>query len=152
MELIITKSGLNGADFEPITLVRVENFEPVTDLSAALAAVGNDEKALLAVVNSGLQDRIRETARNSATGWHTYALNADGEPTKEVNGPFEGTLLDSTVEEKLNGAILAFAKMDEAYTAGTTKTEKSQNRKNAKESARALLLGNPAFVAKLSAK
>ena len=146
METItITKSGINVVDLEPITLVKTVEFSPVADLASALAVLANDEAALLAVVNSGLMDRARETARAEASNWHTYKLDEQGEPTKEINGTFDGTLLEGEAEEKFSSLVLTFAKTMFGFGKGAGKDAK----RDAKDNARKFIQSNPAILAAL---
>ena len=66
----VTKSGLALPSFENVSLYKdVEKVSDVSSLEDALSRVGNDEKTLLAIIQSGLQETAKENARADSSGW-----------------------------------------------------------------------------------
>ena len=76
--------------------------------------------------------------RNDPTGWHAFKLDDEGEPTNELNGPFDGQVADS---KKVGNLVLSLAKSVFGFTQNMTKEEKRQT----KESAMDMVKSTPAI-------
>lgn len=139
MEMIkVQKTQFDLAQFDDVTLVKTGEFEPVTDVQGALARLGGDTAALNAVINAGLKAKAMQALRESADGWHTYKVDAEGETTEEVNGPFAGQLADIKV---VNGLVLSLSKSVFGFNKDMSKDQK----RAAKEQAKEFIKSNPAI-------
>lgn len=143
VEIKVQKSLTDLSTLDDVLLVKVGQFIPVSDPSEALARLGGDNAALAEVLNDGLKARAMQELRGNASGWHTFKLDSDGEPTNEVNGPFEGQVGDSG---KINALVSQIAKSVYGYEKGLSKEAKAA----AKESARNFIKGNESIRAGLS--
>lgn len=137
-DIRVQKSLTDLSTLEDILLVKPGKFMPVADAAEALARLGGDNAALAEVLNDGLEARAKQELRSNPGGWHTFKLDADGEPTTEVNGPFDGQVGDSA---KINGLVSQIAKSVYGYEKSMTKEQKQA----AKESARTFIKGNQAI-------
>lgn len=113
---------------DDVTLVKPISFQPADSVEAALKALGNDQKRLLEVINSGLEQELKDSARKDASGWHTYKVDESGDPTEELNGPFTGDTVDP---KKISGMVLNFAKLF-----GYSNIKDREKRRKIKEDAR----------------
>lgn len=158
MNLIVTRTGLSAADFQEVTLVKQVAFTPAESLQAALEALGNDQEALLKIINSGLAEKAKDEARDNSAAWRTYKLDEQGEIVTEngvpvINGEFTGSLVDS---DKLNMILLPMAKNVKGENGQTLWPEKgakgdtAKMKRDAREKALELIKGNPALMAILS--
>lgn len=128
-KLRVQDTVFNLDTFTEVTLVKEVPFAPVSTVAEALAALGNDDNALLAVINKGLESNARKDAKSVPTGWHTFTEEG------EVNGEFSGTPADI---KKVNALVLTLAKTVFGYDNNAPLAEK----KAAKESAKAMIQGN----------
>lgn len=142
-DIRVQKSLTDLSTLEDILLVKPGKFMPVADAAEALARLGGDSNALAEVLNDGLEARAKQELRSTPGGWHTFKLDADGEPTTEVNGPFEGQVGDST---KINGLVSQIAKSVYGYEKGLSKEAKAA----AKEAACNFIKSNEVIRAELS--
>ena len=139
----ITKTVFDLVSFDEVTLVKaVPDFVPAENTSEVLARVGNDSTVMLELLNAGLKERERDSVSTNSDPWHTYTLDADGEPTGEINGPFTGTPADMSA---VNALQLTLAKTVFGYNKGMTKDEK----RAAKNSALDMIKANDAIKAGL---
>lgn len=139
METIrVQKTLTDLSTLDDALLVKEGSFSPANDVAEALSAVGGDNTALLEVINDGLRSRAMQALRADGSGWHTFKLDESGEPTDEINGPFEGQVGDS---KKINNLILSLAKSVFGFEKGMSKDAK----KAAKESAIEMIKTTPAI-------
>jgi hypothetical protein len=142
-DIRVQKQLTDLSTLDDILLVKPGKFMPVATASEALQRLGGDEKALAEVLNDGLEARAKQELRSTPGGWHTFKLDSDGEPTNEVNGPFEGQVGDSS---KISALVSAIAKSVYGYEKGLSKEAKAA----AKEQARAFIKSNESIRAGLS--
>lgn len=116
--------------FDDVTLVKLITFNEPTSMEAALAAVGNDQKALLAVIVEGLKERIRAQAKSDQNGWKL--TDEDGKPTETA---FDGVLADRA---DVNKTVNVLARTVYGYDKDAPKEAKDA----AKEKAMALVRGS----------
>lgn len=134
----VRKTQFDLSQFDDVTLVKQGMFLPVSDVKEALARLGNDSSSLNQVINDGLKARAMQELRSSADGWHTYKVDAEGEITDEINGPFDGQLADIKM---VNNLVLAMAKSMYDFGKATNKEQKRAS----KEKARDFVKSNPAI-------
>lgn len=142
-EIKVQKTLTDLSTLEDVTLVKIGSFVPVANVQDALARLNNDSEALNAVINAGLKARAAQELRTSADGWHTFKLDAEGEETSEINGPFTGQVGDS---KKINNLVLSLAKSVFGFEKSMSKDQK----RAAKESARDMIRNTPAIKDGLS--
>lgn len=143
-DIRVTKTLTDLSTLDEVLLVKPGKFMPVADAAEALQRLGGDQNALAEVLNDGLEARAKQELRSTAGGWHTFKLDADGEPIiTEVNGPFEGQVGDTT---KINGLVSQIAKSVYGYEKGLSPEAK----KAAKQSARDFIKANAAIREGLS--
>lgn len=132
----IYKNVFDVQKFDDVKLTRkVELPTKPATLEEALAAVGNDKDALLAVIHDGLIERTMENARNQNDGW--LVVPEEGEATETYTG-------QPVTEEKgkaINGAVLNLAK-----AAGYSKDLAPEKKRALKEQAMQLLRSNPPML------
>ena len=135
---VVTKPVFDLSSFEDVTLVKPFEFMPPADVNEALTRLGGDTSKLMAVITSGMLDAFKSELRKTADGWHTYKEDADGEPTDEINGVFQGQVADS---KKVNNLKLSLAKSVFGFEKGMSKEQK----RAAKESAADMIRNTPAI-------
>lgn len=128
----VTSSVFDLDSMDDVTLFKEIEFAPVTNTADALARLGNDAAKFLEVINSGLRDHVRESAKSdSSIPW--MQEQEDGEPTT-----FAGTPADS---KAVNSLILTLAKTVFKYSKDMT----TEQKKAAKASALAMVANNDAI-------
>jgi hypothetical protein len=140
----ITQTVFDLNTFDEVLLVKnVPDFIPAENMAEVLVRVGNDSAKVLELVNAGLKSNERAAIEtNPQIPWHTFVLDAEGEPTKEINGVFTGTPADF---DKVNSLRLTLAKTVFGYSKSMSKAEKSA----AKDSAMEMIKTTPAIKAGL---
>lgn len=133
----VQRTVFNLADFTEVTLGKSYEFEPVVDVNAALARLGNDATRLVKVINDGLRTEQQRAERNSPDGWRTYT--EDG----ELNGAAAGVI--PADPKKVNALVLTLAKTVFGYS----KEMNADQKRTAKESAVAMIRENDAIKAGL---
>lgn len=132
MELPIQNTVFDLDSMDEVTLVKTVHFTPATSVEAALAVVGNDSAKFLEIINEGLKNHTRETAKEDVSiPW----MVEDEEGNKT---PFTGAPADSA---KVNGLILNMAKSVFGYSKDMARDAK----RAAKESAMGLIRNTPAI-------
>lgn len=132
IELPLQQSVFDLETMDEVTLVKTVPFIPATSVEAALAVVGNDSAKFLEIVNEGLKNHTRETAKNDPSiPWNVE--DEEGNLT-----PFTGSPADAKV---VNNLILSMAKSVFGYAKDITREAK----KAAKESAMTLIRSTPAI-------
>ena len=127
----LTQTVFDIDTFEDVKLVKaVPDFIPAENTTEVLARVGNDSAKMLELLNAGLKSAERAAVENDGQPWHTFVLDAEGEPTNEVNGPFTGTPADS---DKVNALVLTLAKTVFGYAKSMPKPEKAAAKVSAME-------------------
>lgn len=116
--------------FDDVLLVKLVPFVAPTSMEAALAAVGNDQAALLQVIVDGLTERVRAQAKANSEGW--MKTDEDGKPT---DTPFDGVLADRA---DVNKTVNVLARTVYGYDKDASKESKEA----AKEKAMALVRGS----------
>src|SRR5271154_5015368 len=118
----VTSTVFDLDSMSEVTLIKNVEFAPVTTTAEALHRVGNDAAKFLAIINSGLRDHVRESAKgDSSIPW--MQENEDGDTVT-----FAGTPADS---KAVNSLVLTLAKTIFGYTKDSTVDQK----RAAKESA-----------------
>lgn len=115
--------------FEPVTVAKEKEFEPVNSFEQAKERLANDSDKLLRVINDGLRAEEMRQMRESADGWRT--LDDEG----NLNGAFSGTPANMKM---VNATVLNLAKTVFEYG----KEDSPEWRKKAKEAARDFVKGN----------
>lgn len=139
-KLKIQKTVFDLSTFSNIILKKeVEPPAKPTTVTEALAAVGNDEKALIDLIYKGLESRARDNAYDDMSGFMV-------EDTEEGTvKPYEGKFADEGMEQKINAAVLSLAKLQ-----GFEKSLPVEKKNELKESARSFLRANPAMLKNLA--
>lgn len=119
--LRVQKQVFDIGKFEDVTLVKDVAFTKVASVTDALAALGNDNAKLLEIIQVGMEAEARENARVDPSGWHSFKLDETGEPTKELNGAFEGQTAD---RGDVDANVLTLAKTIFGYNKGMTPEQK----------------------------
>jgi hypothetical protein len=130
-----------------VTVVKTGDFEPVSTMEEFVSRLGNDAKAILQIVNDGLE-KYTEKQLESDTNV-PYQLVDEDESGNEVLVPFTGTLLSAEKSASLKATVINFAKLLFGYSKNMVPGDKKANadaKKAAKESALAAILSNPAAV------
>ena len=131
----------------PVTVTKVGDFEPVSTMEEFVARLGNDAKAILAIVNDGLEAYTQKQLEgNDSIPWQRVDEDDNG---NEVLTPFTGTLLSPEKSKSLAATVINFAKLLFGYQKVMVPGDVEANRKAkaaAKESALAAILSNPAAV------
>ncbi len=117
----IQKTVFDLDSFSEVTLIKYFDFTPVESVNEALAAVGNDSVKFISIINEGLKAERRRIENADLASFRTFAKDEDGEETKEVNGPFNGTIADPKM---VNDLVLTLAKTTFGYEKDSTKEEK----------------------------
>ena len=132
-EIKVQKTLFDLHKFDDVLLVKIGTFEPVSVENAtkeALQRVNGDTAQLAAIINDGLKARAMQQLRESADSWHTFKVDAEGEYTDEINGPFEGQVADSKM---VNNLVLSLSKTIFGFSKDLTKEQKKQAKANAME-------------------
>jgi hypothetical protein len=125
----VTSSIFDLDSMSDVTLFKNLEFSPVNSTQEALSAVGGDAKKFLAIINEGLRQHVRESAKSDSTiPW--MQEQEEGEPTQ-----FTGTPADS---KAVNSLVLTLAKTIFGYSKDATSEAKSA----AKASAMAMISSN----------
>jgi len=130
-----------------VTVVKVGDFEPVSSMEEFVSRLGNDAKAILSIVNDGLEKYTEKQLENDSTV--SYQLVDEDENGNETLVPFTGTLLSAEKSKSLGATVINFAKLLFGYQKNMVPGNKEENRKAkaaAKESALAAILSNPAAM------
>lgn len=122
-----------------VTLFKDVAFSAVSTTQEALARVGNDAKAFLAIINDGLRAYASEQARLSSDPWYT-------EDDEGNCSPFNGRTLTPEKSKQFGINVLNMAKMLFGYV----KEAKPEIKRAAKQSATDMLLANPVVIEALS--
>jgi len=143
--MIITTKVFDLKTFADVTLGREFSPAPaLTSMEEALAFFGNDEAKILAALNAEKLESEVKAAKNSAEPWHSFVLDADGEPTETLNGVADIV----PVNEKLvNDLVLNLAKQH----FGFAKSASIEAKRAAKAKALAHVKTQPALVGYLTA-
>lgn len=133
IEEIPLQMGIFDLDsMDEVLLKKFVPFTPVTDTKTALERLGNDSAKFLEVINEGLRQHARETAKtDTSIAWQV-------EDEEGNLSPFSGTVADA---KTVNGLILNMAKSVFGYAKDMTRDAK----KAAKESAMYLIRSTPAI-------
>ncbi len=134
----VTKSLTDLSTLDDIKLVKQGSIVPVADASEALARLNGDNAKLTAILNAGLVELAKSEMRANGENWHTFKLDADGDPTDEINGPFEGQVGDS---KKISALVTQLAKS----VFGLEKGMKGEARATAKTAAMDMIKNTPAI-------
>lgn len=125
----VTSSVFDLDSMDDVLLFKEVEFTPVTRTDEALARLGNDSAKFIEVINRGLRDHVRESAKSdSSIPWMQEV--EDGDPVE-----FSGTPADS---KAVNSLVLTLAKTVYKYSKDMT----SEQKKAAKASALAMIAGN----------
>jgi hypothetical protein len=125
----VTSSVFDLDSMSDVMLYKEIEFAPVTSTQEALAKVGNDAAKFLAIINSGLRDHVRESAKSDSNiPWMQEV--EDGDPVQ-----FAGTPADS---KAVNSLVLTLAKTIFGYS----KDAPPEKKKAAKESAFSMIAAN----------
>lgn len=122
----VQRTLFNLDTFQDVTLVK--DFPapaPVETVQDALARLGNDSKALMAIINGGLLAEERNKQAGDPNGW----MELD-EESGNVGGPFNGTVADI---KKVNALVLTMAKTVFGYSKDLTNEQKEATKNQAKE-------------------
>lgn len=115
-----------------VTLIKNVAFAPVSNSAEALARVGNDAGKFLAIINDGLRQHVRESAKSdNSIPW--LQENDEGETTE-----FAGTPADS---KAVNSLVLTLAKTIFGYS----KDADLKAKQAAKENAMKMIASNEAI-------
>jgi len=124
---------------EETTLGKQIEFNEVESVEDALKVLGGNQARLLSVINAGLEEEQKSAARKNVDGWHTYKLNAEGDPTDELNGIFNGDIVDS---KKVGAMVLNFAKMF-GYSTIKDRDRRRKIKADAAQKVKAIILADP---------
>ena len=127
------------ASFDDVQLQKTVTLptKPTT-IHEALAAVGNDQAALLDVIYDGLVERAVESARQDITGFQV-------EDEEGKLQPYTGSYADEEKTKLINGIVLAMAKLN-GFSKDLSKDKKRELKENAKNFVRA----NPAVLGSIA--
>jgi hypothetical protein len=118
----VTSSVFDLDTMSDVTLFKNLEFSPVNSTQEALAAVGGDAKKFLAIINEGLRQHVRESAKSdSSIPW--MQEQEDGEPTQ-----FGGTPADT---KAVNSLVLTLAKTIFGYSKDSTNEAKASAKASA---------------------
>lgn len=134
--LELSKSVFDLGQKADVTLYKQVSFTPATSAKEALERIGNDSAKFLEIVNSGLQDWTREQAKAD----ETLPWRAKDEEENLI--PYTGETITEEKSKQLAANVLNMAKMLFGYSKEMAREEKRES----KEKAQAMLLGNPAVV------
>lgn len=131
-EIIVQNTIFDLDSMDEVTLKKVVTFKPAANTQEALAMLGNDSAKFLEVINEGLREHARVSAKSdTSTPWKV-------EDEEGVETVFSGTVADA---KTVNGLILNMAKSVFGYAKDMTRDAK----KAAKESAMNLIRSTPAI-------
>ena len=141
----VTQKVMDLDTLTELTLVKQFTFTPVADAASALALLGNDAAKFMEIVNAGLKDFQRESVRENAEPWHTFAKDGEtGEESETINGPYTGTPVNM---ETVGPVVLNLAKMF-----GFTKGASLEAKRAAKAKAWETIKASPAILDALKPK
>lgn len=125
--------------FDDVKLVReVELPAKPTSIEEALAAVGNDKAALLAVVYDGLCERVVEEAKKHPETF--FVLDGEGDP---------GDLYTGSPVSEAKGKAINLSVLNLAKAMGYDKSLPLEKRNELKKAAFDALRSNPALISML---
>ncbi len=131
---------------QEVTLRKVGSVEPVATMEEFVSRMGNNAEAILEIVNDGL---VKYTERNLASDKNIpWQLVDEDEAGAETLVPFSGALINPEVEAGFKKTVTDWAKMLFGYK----KSLAPELKRAAKDSARKMLLSNPAVVEGLRSK
>ena len=138
----VTKTVFDLSIFDDVKLTKtVQLPSPVQSVEEALAAVGNDSAALLAVINDGLAERAVEAAKKDLSGFTVAEEIGDFKAGDAYNGKFA----EGDKSKQINASVLNLAKaMNSAWD-----TLSADAKRTAKAAVIEMLRQNPAFLAGL---
>ncbi len=129
-----------------VTLRKVGTVEPVTSIEEGVDRLHGDAKAILEIWNDGL---VRWSEKNLASNKDIpWQLVDEDEAGAETLVPFSGALINPEVEAGFKKTVTDWAKMLFGYK----KSLSPELKRAAKDSARKMLLSNPAVVEGLRSK
>jgi hypothetical protein len=132
----VTRTVFDLTTFDDLKLTKTVTLPAKPEnLEQALAAVGNDQSKLMAVIYEGLVAEKLENERNDASGF--MVIPDEGEPTEL----YTGTFADESKTKAINGAVLNLAK-----AAGYDKSLPIEKKNELKQQARDFIRGNPAML------
>jgi len=125
-----------------VTLVKVGQFSPVTNMQEFVVRLGNDAGKILAIVNDGLESHERnQLSTNESIAWQQEDENENGET---VLTPFSGTTLTEEKSRQLGQNVLNMAKMLFGYAKDMAGGKEAK--RAAKAKAQEMLLSNPQVI------
>jgi hypothetical protein len=127
----LTRTVLDLASFNEVTIAKEMTFTPVANQHEALARLGNNGEKLLAVINEGLRAEERRIERTKPEGW--LEMDEDGKVTTKQ---FSGIPADPKI---VNGMVLMLAKTVYDYSA----VDSPEHRKASKDRAREFIKNAP---------
>lgn len=130
-KLKVIRTVFDLAEFESNTVGKMVAFKPVADVAEALAELGGDATALIALINKGREARVRDEAANSSEGW--FELDDKNALTAEV---FNGQI---TEPKHVNQTVSTLART----IFGLSKSMSAEQKKAAKESAMKMVRETP---------
>lgn len=121
---VVQQTNFDLEAFDDVKLgKRVPLLAPITSMEQALALTGNDQGALFAAIQDGLQARAIEQAKGSPDGWLVF--DDEGKLTDQ---PFTGTLVDRT---DVNKTVNVLARTVFGYDKDASKEAKEAAKENA---------------------
>ena len=138
----VTKTVFDLDIFDEVSLIKNLDFVPAENTSEVLERIGGDASKMLELLNEGLRAELVRNARSEKSGWHTFELDAEGEETEKVNGPYTGTPADM---KAVNSLKLTLAKTVFGFSKEMTKPEKQKAKADAIE----MIKSTPAIKAGL---
>lgn len=144
--LEVTKSVFDLDSKDYVTLKKIGEFAPVTSMAEFTERLGNDAKAILEIVNDGLEEYSRKQLAANAEPWKLVEEAEDG---SESLSDFTGTPISAEKSKLLSATVINLAKTLFGYAKNMVPNNADENRKAkkaAKDQALAMLLSNPAAV------
>lgn len=120
---------------EDVTLFKVGTFNPIGNISELTARLGNNATLILEIINDGLRQHEMKNLEGSETPWQVE--NEEGALVA-----FTGTPISEEKSKQLAANVLMMAKL--AF--GFSKEMSPEEKRKAKDSARAQLLANPVVI------
>lgn len=115
--------------FEEVTIGKVGQFTSVENIQEALARVGGSHGELLNLVNQALMSKARQELKLDPTGWYVIP---EGESVQSLDfntaEQFSGSIGD---KQKVNAAVLTFAKTVFGYNKDLSQADKAAAKDNA---------------------
>jgi hypothetical protein len=126
----VTSTVFDLDSMSEVTLIKNVEFAPVANTQEALHRVGNDAAKFLAIINDGLRQHVRESAKSDNSIPWLFEDEESGETTA-----FAGTPADM---KAVNSLKLTLAKTIFGYN----KDSDVEQKRAAKESALKMIAGN----------